>query len=129
MVKSIHLQITIEPRNIKSLKMFVRQVTFLIIVISIIFVESRPHRNKVSKNEIKRSSSSNLKSCKIQFFPLKWFKSSTQYKNQMKKSQNNTLNININNVIVPVRFCSSNQKIEVKILAPVTRNKLNPVRM
>ena len=127
MVKSIHLQITIEPRNIKSLKMFVRQVTFLIIVISIIFVESRPHRNKVSIKENKRSSSANLKSCKIQFFPLKWFKSSTQYKNQMKKSQNNTLNIN--NVIVPVRFCSSNQKIEVKILAPVTRNKLNPVRM
>ena len=48
MVKSTQSQITIESRNIKSLKMFQIKVTFLIIVISIIHVESRPHWNKTS---------------------------------------------------------------------------------
>ena len=62
--------------------------------------------------------------CKIKFFPLKWFMSSTQYKNQMEKSQKQ-----FSNIIVPVRFCSSNRKTEVKILAPISRNKLDPVRM
>ena len=65
--------------------------------------------------------------CKIKFFPLKWFMSSTQYKNQMEKSQEQLSNIN--KIIVPVRFCSSNRKTEVKILAPISRNKLDPVRM
>ena len=45
---SHRLPLNLESRNIKSLKMFQINVTFLIIVISIIHVESRPHWNKTS---------------------------------------------------------------------------------